>query len=145
MQWILILLSLSVLGAIAISFKFANLSGLDTMNDRLTGYPTWAVIINKHPVIFTWLILFVFSFFLLLGADPNRIDAANLSAIVGILVAGIIGLKTIRNATKRSKLITHIFLVSGDSDRDPTGTPAYGLELLNSLGHIIHFNCFYGH
>ena len=71
-----------------------------------------------------------FFFFLLLGTDPNRIDAANLSAIVGILVAGIIGLKTIRNATKRSKLITHIFLVSDDSDRDPTGTPAYGLDYL---------------
>ena len=90
------------------------------------------VIINKHPIIFTLLILFVFSFFffLLLGDDSNRIDAATLSAIVGILVAGIIGLKTIRNAPKRSKLITHIFLISDDSDRDPTGTPAYGLDYL---------------
>jgi len=111
MQLFVILLSLSLLGAIGLSFKFAKTpKKIVPIRDRFTGYPTWQGEIE--------------------GFDPNRLDGMSIAANALMLVAGIIGLKSIRNPPAKSRLITHFFTVSDDSDRDPTGEPAFGFNCL---------------
>src|SRR5581483_6391974 len=129
MQLSLILLSLSLLGAIGLSFIFTKVpEQIIPIRDRLTGYPTWQgeiegnyyCIRNKQKKIHVRFFIFSSS---LLGFDPNRIDGMNFAANVVMLIAGIIGLKTIRNPPTKPKLITYFFPVPDDSDRDPTGVP----------------------
>jgi len=47
-----------------------------------------------------------------------------------MVIAGIIGLKTVRNPPTKPKLVTHFYTVSDDSDRDPTGVPTLGFNTL---------------
>src|SRR5437763_955627 len=54
-----------------------------------------------------------------------------------MVLAGIIGLKTVRNPPTKPKLITYFYTVSDDSDRNPTGVSTLGFNTL-----LVYYNFF---
>ncbi|RIA80879.1 hypothetical protein C1645_791665 [Glomus cerebriforme] len=110
LQLFVLLVSISLLGVIILSFNFVKLPDIKQEPDRNTGYPTW------HGKVE--------------GFDPDRQDAVNTLSVVLMFITGSIGLKIVNNPPTKPKLTTRFFTISDDSDADVTGVPAIGFNRL---------------
>ncbi len=66
----------------------------------------------------------------MLGFNPEQNDAVNILSVVLIAISGTIGLKIVNNPPTKPNLITHIFIITDNSDADVTGIPAIGFNRL---------------
>jgi len=110
MQLFAILLSISLLAAVFISFSFVKLPDIKQQPDRHTGYPTWHGEVEEY--------------------NPDQNDAANTLTVVLLVITGAIGLKIVNNPPTNPKLITRFYTITDDSDANVTGIPTIGFNRL---------------